>query len=108
MLVGGRCEPAGPEPIPAGVCTGSPDQTYKGSSGYRKIPGNTCSGGLRKDEKVDRKCSQGRFICFSLALDINSWCPIFVAQPAEGEVIHQTVSLLAFESLILYPMLMVV
>ena len=32
---------------------------YKGSSGYRKIPGNTCSGGVQKDEKVDKKCSQG-------------------------------------------------
>lgn len=42
-----------------------------GSSGYRLIPGNTCdaSKGLRKDERVEKSCSQ--------------------AQPAEGEVIHQ-------------------
>jgi hypothetical protein len=63
------CEPVGPEPIPAGICS-SPDQTYRGSSGWRKIPGNTCTGGLKKDENVEKKCSQ--------------------AQPAEGEVIHQT------------------
>jgi len=64
VLVGGKCEPAGPEPIPAGVCTGNPDQTYQGSSGYRKIPGNTCTGGVKKDEKVDKKCSQGQFACY--------------------------------------------
>ncbi|KAF8075280.1 vacuolar protein sorting/targeting protein 10 [Lyophyllum atratum] len=65
-----ECVPVGPEPIPAGVCNGDPDQMYKGSSGYRKIPGNTCKGGVKKDEKVDKKCSQ--------------------AQPKEGDVIHQT------------------
>lgn len=67
---GDVCVPVGPEPIPAGVCTGNPDQLYKGSSGYRKIPGNTCVGGVKKDEKVDKKCSE--------------------AQPKEGEIIHQT------------------
>ncbi|KAJ3319416.1 vacuolar protein sorting/targeting protein PEP1 [Blyttiomyces sp. JEL0837] len=29
---------------------------YKGSSGYRKIPGNKCKGGESLDEKVDREC----------------------------------------------------
>ncbi|EDR05456.1 uncharacterized protein LACBIDRAFT_329753 [Laccaria bicolor S238N-H82] len=53
------CVPVGPEPIPAGVCTGNPDQTYKGPPGWRKIPGNTCVDGVKKDEKVDKKCSQG-------------------------------------------------
>jgi hypothetical protein len=53
-----KCEPAGPEPIPAGVC-GDPEQTYMRSSGWRKIPGNSCEGGLKKDEKVQKKCSQG-------------------------------------------------
>jgi hypothetical protein len=52
--------PVGPEPIPAGVCT-NPDQTYKGSSGYRIIPGNTCdrNKGVKKDEPTVKKCSQG-------------------------------------------------
>ncbi|KAJ8497098.1 hypothetical protein ONZ45_g12200 [Pleurotus djamor] len=67
---GKECEPAGPEPIPAGVCLGDPNQVYQGSSGWRKIPGNTCSGGVQKADKVDKKCSQ--------------------AQPPEGEVRHQT------------------
>jgi len=67
---GKECVPVGPEPIPAGLCTGNPDQLYKGSSGFRRIPGNTCVGGVKKDEKVDKKCSQ--------------------AQPKEGDIIHQT------------------
>ncbi|KAJ3780213.1 vacuolar protein sorting/targeting protein 10 [Lentinula aff. detonsa] len=65
---GNDCVPVGPEPIPAGVCT-LPSQKYMGSSGWRKIPGNTCTGG-RKDEKVEKDCSN--------------------AQPKEGEIIHQT------------------
>ncbi|KAJ2911663.1 hypothetical protein MD484_g8748, partial [Candolleomyces efflorescens] len=67
---GNKCEPAGPEPIPAGVCTGDPKQTYMGSSGFRKIPGNTCEGGKKLDGKVSKSCSK--------------------AQPQEGEVMHQT------------------
>ncbi|KAI0057638.1 Oligoxyloglucan reducing end-specific cellobiohydrolase [Artomyces pyxidatus] len=69
---GDSCVPVGPEPIPAGVCTGDPNQMYQGSSGYRIIPGNTCNRdrGLKKDEPVAKKCSQ--------------------AKPAEGDVIHQT------------------
>lgn len=51
--------PVGPEPIPAGVCDGGPDKTYLGSSGYRKIPGNTCKDGIKKDAKVEKPCSQG-------------------------------------------------
>ncbi|KAK7456441.1 vacuolar protein sorting/targeting protein PEP1 [Stygiomarasmius scandens] len=65
----GKCEPVGPEPIPAGVCKKLED-TYMGSSGWRKIPGNTCEGGIHKDDKVEKKCSQ--------------------AAPAEGEIVHQT------------------
>lgn len=68
---GNECVPVGPEPIPAGVCNGDPNQLYKGSSGYRKIPGNTCKDGVKKDELVSKKCSQGTVICllFPLKLD---------------------------------------
>jgi Sortilin, neurotensin receptor 3, C-terminal len=62
--------PVGPEPIPAGVCTGNPDQLYEGSSGFRKVPGNTCVGGVKLDEKVKKKCSQGMFLPFSSWVDI--------------------------------------
>lgn len=69
---GDKCVLAGPEPIPAGVCKANDQkQTYMGSSGYRRIPGNTCDAekGLKKDEPVERSCAE--------------------AQPPEGEVIHQ-------------------
>ncbi|KAI0653007.1 Oligoxyloglucan reducing end-specific cellobiohydrolase [Cubamyces menziesii] len=68
---GNTCVPAGPEPIPPNVCV-DPDKTYFGSSGYRKIPGNTCDSdsGIEKDKKVEKPCSD--------------------AQPAEGQIIHQT------------------
>ncbi|KAM6497418.1 Vacuolar protein sorting/targeting protein 10 [Amanita muscaria] len=63
-----KCVPAGPEHIPADVCK-KPDDTYMGSSGYRKIPGNSCTGGT-KDDLVPKKCSE--------------------AEPDEGSIVHQT------------------
>jgi photosystem II stability/assembly factor-like uncharacterized protein len=44
-----------------GSCKGKDgDAHFKGSSGWRRIPGNTCkrSGGKQKDDLVDRKCSE--------------------------------------------------
>ncbi|KAH9852157.1 Oligoxyloglucan reducing end-specific cellobiohydrolase [Lenzites betulinus] len=66
-----KCVPVGPEPIPAGVCE-DPTGDYMGSSGYRKIPGNTCDRerGLKLDERVKKPCSNAR--------------------PAEGQIVHQT------------------
>ena len=60
MKQGDACVPAGPEPIPAGVCTET-KKTFMGSSGWRKIPGNTCddSSGPRKDAKVEKSCDAG-------------------------------------------------
>ncbi|KAI0030630.1 Oligoxyloglucan reducing end-specific cellobiohydrolase [Vararia minispora EC-137] len=68
---GDQCEPAGPEPIPAGVCEHKTD-TYMGSSGWRLIPGNTCNRdkGKNKDVQKQKSCEK--------------------AQPADGSVIHQT------------------
>ena len=66
----GKCVPAGPEPIPEGVCAANdPKQTFMGSSGYRRIPGNTCDydTGKKKDEKVEKSCSQGTLLGFNLA-----------------------------------------
>ncbi|KAK7024339.1 vacuolar protein sorting/targeting protein PEP1 [Paramarasmius palmivorus] len=65
----GNCVPLGPEPIPAGVCLDL-NGKYMGSSGWRKIPGDTCSGGSTKDAKQEKDCKQ--------------------AKPAEGEIRHQT------------------
>ncbi|KAL7422736.1 vacuolar protein sorting/targeting protein PEP1 [Cryptotrichosporon argae] len=55
----GDCVAAGPEPVPAGTCS-RPTDTYKGSSGYRKIPGNTCEGGVRKDTPITKSCELAR------------------------------------------------
>ncbi|KAI0794611.1 Oligoxyloglucan reducing end-specific cellobiohydrolase [Fomes fomentarius] len=65
---GDKCVPAGPEPILDGVCK-DPDDTYMGSSGFHKIPGNTCEGGLNKDKQVEKSCKN--------------------AQPQEGAIIHR-------------------
>ena len=57
----GKCVAKGPIIAPDGVCRDAkPDATFKGTSGYRKIPGNTCKATKEMDEKyqdVDRKCS---------------------------------------------------
>ncbi|KAF8523369.1 Oligoxyloglucan reducing end-specific cellobiohydrolase [Hysterangium stoloniferum] len=71
VRVGDRCEPQGPERIPAGECAdASPGKTYMGSSGYRLVPGNTCIGGVRKDNPVSKDCSK--------------------AELPPGEIAHQT------------------
>ncbi|KAJ7579921.1 vacuolar protein sorting/targeting protein 10 [Mycena floridula] len=56
---GNECIPMGPEPIPPGICVPGSKQTYLGSSGWRKIPGNTCKGG-HKDDKVEKDCSKNK------------------------------------------------
>ena len=93
---GDDCVAVGPEPVPAGVCNSDdPNQMYKGSSGWRKVPGNTCVGGIRKDEKVDKKCSMGMYSCSVFGY---FWTLIWLqlAQPPEGNVVHQTVGFLMF------------
>lgn len=47
-------------PIPPNECK-NPKDTYKGPSGYRKIPGNACKGGEKK-ELVDRECGKGKAV----------------------------------------------
>ncbi|KAF5316790.1 hypothetical protein D9619_006866 [Psilocybe cf. subviscida] len=59
IRVGDECELQGHEQVPPNVCrSGRPDDEYEGSSGYRKIAGDTCEGGLKKDAPVMRQCSQ--------------------------------------------------
>jgi hypothetical protein len=57
---GDDCTLAGPETIPPGQCLNEGDKFW-GSSGYRKIPGNTCdsSKGLQKDQPAEKDCSEG-------------------------------------------------
>ncbi|KAH0608049.1 uncharacterized protein H6S33_002101 [Morchella sextelata] len=42
-------------PTPSGECK-KPEDTFMGSSGYRKIPGNDCEGGKDLDKKVETSC----------------------------------------------------
>ena len=52
------CVPATRLEPPKGACTDG-QKYFKGPAGFRKIPGNKCSGGIRKDEdEVDRPCDQ--------------------------------------------------
>jgi hypothetical protein len=56
----GSCTRIGPDLISEDICH-SKDDVYPGSSGYRLIPGNTCTVSNDKpalDEPVDRKCSE--------------------------------------------------
>ncbi|KAF2836576.1 Oligoxyloglucan reducing end-specific cellobiohydrolase [Patellaria atrata CBS 101060] len=54
---GDECVAAGKMVAPEGECRDIHD-TFKGSSGWRKIPGNRCIGGLKKDEPVQRPCAE--------------------------------------------------
>ncbi|KAF1969163.1 vacuolar protein sorting/targeting protein 10 [Bimuria novae-zelandiae CBS 107.79] len=50
-----KCNPAGTLTLPDGACKDGA-KTYKGSSGWRKIPGNQCKGKTDKDKEVERNC----------------------------------------------------
>jgi hypothetical protein len=57
----GECVKKGKLIDAEGSCKGKDaDSTFKGSSGWRLIPGNTCkrSGGKQKDDPMERKCSE--------------------------------------------------
>lgn len=66
----GVCEQTGRDIIPPGQCMGNA-KTFKASSGYRKIPGNTCdqTRGVKKDGTVEKPCEAGA--------------------PEQGQVFHQ-------------------
>jgi photosystem II stability/assembly factor-like uncharacterized protein len=54
----GKCVARGPIIAPNGACKGG-EKTFMGTSGYRKIPGNTCKDTTEMKEKykdVERKC----------------------------------------------------
>lgn len=55
----GECVAVGPEVVPPGTCKNK-DDTYMGSSGYRKIPGNTCKDGVDKAAKVKKPCDSAK------------------------------------------------
>lgn len=61
MADGNECVLASPEEVPAGQCLKSED-TFYGSSGYRKIPGNTCQppSGPKRDDPIKKSCAEGK------------------------------------------------
>ncbi|KAL5615177.1 hypothetical protein BROUX41_005234 [Berkeleyomyces rouxiae] len=55
----GKCDMAGQIVAPDGVCKDQkPEAVFKGSSGWRLIPGNQCkrSSGAQKDDLIDHQC----------------------------------------------------
>lgn len=52
-----KCVPAGTMPVPHGQCKDG-DEKYKGSSGYRLIPGNKCKGGVDLEKEEERSCKE--------------------------------------------------
>lgn len=65
ILKDGKCVENGPIIDTTGACAGAKPEdkkTFKGSSGWRLIPGNTCKrgGGEQKDDLIDRPCSQSQ------------------------------------------------
>jgi hypothetical protein len=52
-----KCVPSVSLQLPEGACEGGA-KMYKGSSGWRKIPGNQCKGGSKRDEKIERQCDE--------------------------------------------------
>jgi hypothetical protein len=55
----GKCVPAVKLSIPDGKCA-DPKDTFKGPTGYRKIPGNQCKGGKDKEGTTDRSCEEAK------------------------------------------------
>ncbi|KAL3417687.1 Vacuolar protein sorting/targeting protein 10 [Phlyctema vagabunda] len=56
-----ECKQSGPLVLPQGACKAfGPGDTFKGSSGWRLIPGNDCKRveGKQKDDPVDRPCAE--------------------------------------------------
>lgn len=51
-----ECLPTSALQLPKGACEGGA-KTYKGKSGWRKIPGNQCTGSTKKDEDKEWSCS---------------------------------------------------
>ncbi|ORY05058.1 vacuolar protein sorting/targeting protein 10 [Clohesyomyces aquaticus] len=54
-----ECSPSGALTPPEGACKGD-EKTYKGTSGWRKIPGNNCKGTTAKDKEMERDCGDTR------------------------------------------------
>src|ERR1700761_2412153 len=62
----GTCIPDSPISMSPTDCkSGNPEEKFEGPSGYRKIAGNTCEGGIDKTKKVSRACRDGECSMYS-------------------------------------------
>lgn len=52
-----ECIPVRPLAVPEDACK-DPQDTFMGSSGWRKIPGNECKGGENLAKEIERPCSE--------------------------------------------------
>ncbi|PVI08157.1 vacuolar protein sorting/targeting protein 10 [Periconia macrospinosa] len=50
-----KCEPSPSLKLPDGACQGDA-KTYKGPSGWRKIPGNQCKGSTDREKETEHSC----------------------------------------------------
>ncbi|KAL1916286.1 uncharacterized protein VTP21DRAFT_5903 [Calcarisporiella thermophila] len=73
----GKCVQIGPDVVPESACRNAGD-SYKGSSGYRLVPGNTCDRekGKKLDEPVDKLCKADQVTAPPLG-DVNHKSTIF-------------------------------
>lgn len=68
-----KCVAVATLPVPEGVCKNAGD-TFLGSSGWRKIPGNACKGGVDLAKEIERPCADT------------------ISPPASGKVIAEKTS----------------
>ena len=59
-MVDDKCKLVGKLTPPPGECKKKGDK-FKGSSGYRRIPGDNCKGG-DKDKLIERPCAEGNYL----------------------------------------------
>ncbi|EPQ27080.1 uncharacterized protein PFL1_05364 [Pseudozyma flocculosa PF-1] len=100
----GRCVSTGLPKIPAGECTQPSQKTYRGSSGYRLIPGDSCDRGrgVKKDEAVERPCDQGQPEAGRVAHQLHEFPGVVIDQmyfPESSSVVVQLTDGSAWHSL---------
>jgi len=54
-----KCVPSESMKLPEGACQGDA-KTYKGKSGWRKIPGNQCKGETERDKETEHQCDDAK------------------------------------------------
>jgi hypothetical protein len=87
----GKCvlAPGAKLPIPPNECK-NPKDEYKGPSGYRKIPGNSCKGGKTNEEAISRKCEDGKWTLPAVQETVLLTHQLFLPRPLARSWLHRT------------------